>query len=825
MKKGDDGQALVYCHHAPGCDLAAILASLGMTMAELFPPDAGRDKHGGNGKPKAAQRAHRTPEAALAKTIEKRGKPTRHWVYRNADGFEAMRVYRFDFVDPEAGDPDKEYRPVHHTAAGWVLGDPPGPLPLYYLPDLPDAPTIYVCEGEKAADAVRSLGPVATTSAHGAQSPEKTDWGPLADKMVVIVPDNDGPGDGYARRVITELTKLNPRPSVKVVRLSHLWQADSPIPDHGDMADWIKDGVPEAWTPEECRAKLESIVAETDEIDLGRESPRDDEYEQESLGEGSNESQSEILLRLASTAGLFHTPEGVAYASVPIDGHAENYRVQSERFRLWLTRLFYSNQNKTPSKEALQSALSMIEAKALFDGPRHQVHVRVAGSRDRHYLDLVDETWRAVEITPEGWQVVEKPPVVFRRTKGMLALPEPRPGGRLDRLRSFINLGSEDDWLLFVAVMTAYYRPSGPYPIMVLMGEQGSAKSTAARFLRALIDPHEVPVRSAPRDERDLMIAATNNWTLVLDNLSHLPDWLSDSLCRLATGGGFSTRKLYNDDEEVFFNATRPSVLNGITEFVERPDLADRSVLITLPRIPDEKRREETLIREEFTQALPDILGAFLDVTASAMGVLPQVRLDKSPRMADFARWGEAVCRALGSPPGRFLKAYMANRNDANTSIIESSQLAMHLGELMATQGAWEGNSKELLSELNKLADESTRKSRRWPETPRKLSGDLRRMAQSLRDTGLDLDFGDRTGSGRQRRLIRIRRIVTSNPGVGEVPSAPVRQAGRMPSSPVNYAGIAPCPLRTVADLRTVMADLRTVMVRRETGIVRRGTR
>ena len=149
------------------------------------------------------------------------------------------------------------------------------------------------------------------------------------------------------------------------------------------------------------------------------------------------------------------------------------------------------------------------------------------------------------------------------------------------------------------------------------------------------------------------MIAATNNWTLVLDNLSHLPDWLSDSLCRLATGGGFSTRKLYNDDEEVFFNATRPSVLNGITEFVERPDLADRSVLITLPRIPDEKRREETLIREEFTQALPDILGAFLDVTASAMGVLPQVRLDKSPRMADFAAGGKRFAARSGVPPGR----------------------------------------------------------------------------------------------------------------------------------------------------------------------------
>ena len=201
------------------------------------------------------------------------------------------------------------------------------------------------------------------------------------------------------------------------------------------MADWIKDGVPKArtrrnaersWSPSSPRpTKLTSAA-----------SPRGTtRTQQESLGKGSNESQSEILLRLASTAVLFHTPEDVAYASVPIDGHAENYRVQSERFRLWLTRLFIPIRTRLPRRRLCSIRPQHDRgAKALFDGPRHQVHVRGRRvSMDRHYLDLVDETWRAVGNTqPEGWQVVEKPPVVFRRTKGMLALPEPRPGGRLD---------------------------------------------------------------------------------------------------------------------------------------------------------------------------------------------------------------------------------------------------------------------------------------------------------------------------------------------------------------------------------------------------------
>ena len=434
---------------------------------------------------------------------------------------------------------------------------------------------------------------------------------------------------------------------------------------------------------------------------------------------------------------------------------------------------FYTTQSKVPSKEALQSALGVLEAGALFDGPSRPVHVRVAGSGDRLYLDLVDEQWRAVEISSEGWRIVERAPVLFRRTPGMLELPKPRHGGSLDRLRSLINIGSEEDWLLFVPVMTAYYRPPGPYPIMVLMGEQGSAKSTAARFVRALLDPHEVPLRSVPKDKHDLMIAATNNWVLVLDNLSGLPHWLSDSLCRLATGGGISTRKLYSDNEETFFNATRPCVLNGITEFVERGDLVDRSVFLTLPEIPEEKRREESLVRKEFADALPELQGALLDLVAEAMKILPQVQLDKYPRMADFARWGEAVCRAIGKPAGAFMKAYTANRKDASNSIIEDSPLAIHVVKLMATREPWEGAAGELLSKLNDLADEKTCYSKLWPKTPRKLSGDLRRLAPGIRTAGLSLNFGDRTGAGRQKRLIRIERLSAKQTEQGEQPSAP----------------------------------------------------
>src|SRR4029450_13413809 len=95
---------------------------------------------------------------------------------------------------------------------------------------------------------------------------------------------------------------------------------------------------------------------------------------------------------------------------------------------------------------------------------------------------------------------------------------------------------------------------------------QGSAKSSLVRVFRSLIDPNTAALRTTPRDERDLVIAATNGWVIAVEDLSPLPDWLSDAVCCLATGTGFATRELYTDAEEAIFAAQRPIVMNGIEE-------------------------------------------------------------------------------------------------------------------------------------------------------------------------------------------------------------------------------------------------------------------
>ena len=235
----------------------------------------------------------------------------------------------------------------------------------------------------------------------------------------------------------------------------------------------------------------------------------------------------------------------------------------------------------------------------------------------------------------------------------MLPLPVPTEGGSIEALASFCNISSRSDFVLVISWLLAGLRQGGPYPILALSGEQGSAKTVLSKMLRALMDPNVAPVRSAPREERDLFIAASNGHLLAFDNLSDLPAWTSDALCRLASGGSFATRRLYTNQDEMLFQAARPIVLNGIEDVITRPDLADRTIFVALPFVPDDRRRPEAEIWGAFEAARPQILGALLDAVAHGLSAVSDVRLQQLPRMADFAVWSTA-CEPAFSVAGSF---------------------------------------------------------------------------------------------------------------------------------------------------------------------------
>jgi hypothetical protein len=523
-----------------------------------------------------------------------------------------------------------------------------------------------------------------------------------------------------------------------------------------------------------------------------------DEAMAEESGDGRRgPTQADILIDLAGAAELFHSADGTAFADLTINDHRETWPVRTKGFRRWLARQFFEQTCGAPSSEALQSALNVIEAKAHFDGPERPVFIRVGGLDGRLYLDLGDEAWRAVEIDATGWRVIEKPPIRFRRAAGMQPMAVPVPGGSVESLRTFLNVQSDQDFVLVVAWALAVLRNRGPYPAMVLSGEQGSAKSTFSAILRALLDPNTAPLRALPREDRDLFIAASNGHVLAFDNVSGLPAWISDTLCRLATGGGFAVRQLYTDQDEVLFDAARPVILNGIEDIVTRPDLADRAVFLTLEPIPEERRRPEAELWAAFEAECARILGVLLDAVVEGLKRLPDTHLPRLPRMADFALWASACETALW-PAGTFWSAYCGNRDEAVEGVIDADPVATAVRAMMTERTEWTGTASDLLGALGEAAGERIAKSKTWPDSPRALSGRLRRAATFLRKIGIEVSF-EREGRPRTR-VVRITVGVDSvSERRGGQPSAPSAPSAPRPKTSSANGFAAPDP-RTIAN-------------------------
>lgn len=677
------------------------------------------------------------------------GKPLRRKV-RWEPGFDD-RPKSFSWEKPGAGDT-------------WTKSTGDGnPRVLYHSEQLPAAresgTRVWVVEGEKDAEAAEALGLVAVTNPEGAGDgkragkTEKTKWKKkyseqLRGLPVVLVPDRDRPGRTHARAVAQRLHGL--ATSLRIVEL----------PGEGvkDLSDWIAAERKAGRSQEEIRSRLEQLSTEAPLWEPGDD---DEDHEGDNASNHSAKpTQSEILIRLADEAGvqLFHTPDREAFALLPVNGHRETWRVRSKDFKLWLLHRYFASTGKAPNAQALQDARNTLTARGMFEGEEHEVHTRVAGAGEAIYLDLCNDSWEAVEVTGAGWRVVPEAPVRFRREPGMRSLPRPVRGGSVDELRPLINVPDHASFALFIAFLVAALRPRGPYPLLVLHGEQGSAKSTLARMARDLVDPARAPLRALPRNEQDLMISATRGWMLAFDNLSGLPDWLSDAFCRLSTGGGFAARELYTDADEVIFSAMRPVVLNGIDDVVGRQDLVDRSLTVGLPAICDEHRQRENELWARFEALRPRLLGALLDAVTCALRRGPEVRLERSPRMADFAHWVVAAEPALPWAEGTFFAANEGNRQESVEVSLEADLVGSAIRALLAEREVFEGTSQELLALLASKATDATRRLRTWPSSPRSLASRLKRAAPALRQAGIAVVQGKRE-SHTGRRIVQIVQI------------------------------------------------------------------
>lgn len=446
--------------------------------------------------------------------------------------------------------------------------------------------------------------------------------------------------------------------------------------------------------------------------------------------------------------------DGKTFATIQVDRHQETHSLKSKRFQRLIERRFYETYGRVANPNSVSNAISTLEGKALFASEERTPALRVAGDDTKIWIDLCNNRWSAIEVTASDVRFVPSVSANFVRPAAMQSLPTP-DGTDLDLLRKYINIQDKDYYLL-ISWMLMALRPTGPYPVLVLSGEQGSSKSTTARMLRRLVDPNQSPIRAAPKGLQDLAIAANHGRVVAFDNLSSVPTWLSDGLCRLSTGGGFSTRALYANDEEIIFEAQRPIILTGIEDVAARADLADRAIPITLPVIPNGSRRTEKQIWSDFEQDAPAIFGGLLKLLSAAIRTLPTVRVPNLPRMADFALFATAAEEAMGLMPGDWMRFYRQNMAATNQALIDDNPLVGLIRECLTNKpeqmqcGQW-------LKLLGSHAKHDPTLQKAIPSNPRGLRGELKRLAPVMRRAGIEIDFD--TYSNNHRSIIAIRMI------------------------------------------------------------------
>lgn len=379
--------------------------------------------------------------------------------------------------------------------------------------------------------------------------------------------------------------------------------------------------------------------------------------------------------------------------------------------------------------QALTDATLILEGMAAIKAPE-KLYLRVAELDGINYIDTGRPDGKVIRIGQGRWTVTDSAPVRFLRSKLTAAMPLPSVGD-LDRLWDFVNINVEDRPVLLAVLVAALVQCDVPHPVLALFAEQGSAKSTTTRMLVDLIDPSPVPLRQAPRDADSWVTAASGSWVVALDNLFTIPPWLSDSLCRAATGDGNVKRALYTDADLAVIKFRRCVIINGIDVGAVRPDLAERLATVELRRIDRHMRQPEATMRQQWRTALPGILSGLLDLAALVHQRLETISVDVSPRMADFSRTLAAVDEFLSTNGfRRYLSRASQLSEDSLSADPFIERLRQHIEEPIIA-----GSGADLLAAVTPAGD-TWRRPKERPRNGRDVTALLKRHAPALRSLG-----------------------------------------------------------------------------------------
>lgn len=295
---------------------------------------------------------------------------------------------------------------------------------------------------------------------------------------------------------------------------------------------------------------------------------------------------------------------------------------------------------------------------------------------------------------------------------------------------------------------------------------KGGAKSTFEELVRTLGDPSIILTFALPKDIIELVQQLDHNHIAYYDNVSRIPDWISDQFCRASTGAGSSKRRLYTDDDDKIYNFKRCVGFNGINLAATKSDLLDRGLIIKVERIDDKVKLKKEKIWQEFEKLRPQLLGYIFDILVKVLDMrqTTSVEFEKLPRMADFAEVAEIISRCMGNKDNQFTDAYYENIKLQTEEILETSLVASAILKFMHDIKEWKGNATELLEQLDQVVSQKTLKNKSWPKAPNVLSRRMNEVKTNLREIGIFIEEGQADPITRAKTI-----VIKKTTGIGKI--------------------------------------------------------
>lgn len=496
-------------------------------------------------------------------------------------------------------------------------------------------------------------------------------------------------------------------------------------------------------------------------LDEERINSSDDKENQEASGRMSKASRARLAV-VNNISNLYKASDGRIYVEIKMNGYPKLISTDSEMFKLLLVNLFeHSNPGQMLGKADIKTVITSIDSLGTFRGKEVDIYLRIAEIDDKILVDLCNNKRQVLEISKDGFKVLDESPVLFKQFPDMAELPIPKLDKPMDYLKlgDYLNIKNLEDLNMIVSYLLASFRPEIPKPILNLTGEAGTGKSMNTRLIRQLIDPAiKKDLLKKEIDDKELPVAANSQYLLAFDNLSGISKEGSDLLCVVSTGGTMTKKKLYTDTDEIIVDMKKTVILNGIDDIAKRPDLMSRTIFIETPKLANEKKKTESEIWKDFRKDLPYILGSLVNAVSAG---LKNKGNDKTayPRMQDYGRFIADCSKALGWEKGYWQDIYIKNQGAGVEQSITSDPFASALVEMMEELKVddlyeWTGTSSELLERLSShLPAEETAYNRAWPKY-NQVKSRLRRIAPLLDNRGISWE--DTRSNGKRLILIQI---------------------------------------------------------------------